>query len=186
MGDLISRLQGDRVTLWRPDVKKQHRTRAPLDQKAVLSEAPEQRRGARCKAAQPRQRDTSDWEHFSANLAPFSTRSSVTQGLLRFWGWRWPGEPVPPAGPRHPRVLPAPGLGQRGAAPAPQGRESPGTRRVRPSALRLDIPGVHGESHTLCKPLVAAGALFPIYKPDPTLQGSSRIDDIYLQLAYVL
>lgn len=38
MGDLISRLQGDRVTLWRPDVKKQHRTRAPLDQELVLRE----------------------------------------------------------------------------------------------------------------------------------------------------
>lgn len=31
-----------------------------------------------------------------------------------------------------------------------------------------------------------AGALFTIYKADPTLRVSSRIDGIYLQLAYVL
>lgn len=36
MGDLISRLQGDGVTLWRPDVKMQHRARVPLDQKVTL------------------------------------------------------------------------------------------------------------------------------------------------------
>ena len=68
----------------------------------------------------------------------------------------------------------------------PESRESPGICRIHPGTLYLDTPNVHGDSYTLCKPLIAAGALFPIYKPDPTLQGSSRIDDIYLQLAYVL
>lgn len=80
MGDLISRLQGDRVTLWRPDVKKQPRTRAPLDQKVVLSEVLEQRHGA----VQPWQQDTGNLEHFSANPDPFSQHSSIQQGLLRF------------------------------------------------------------------------------------------------------
>lgn len=38
MGDLISRLQGDRVTLWRADVRRQHGTGAPLAQGLLLRE----------------------------------------------------------------------------------------------------------------------------------------------------
>lgn len=36
MGDLISRLQGDGTTLWRPDVRKEARKeRVPLDPKVI-------------------------------------------------------------------------------------------------------------------------------------------------------
>lgn len=79
MGDLISRLQGDRVTLWRPDVKKQHGTRAASDQEPVLSE-----RGAASGASPARPRRGGP----GSNPAP--SRSSAASGLCP-WLWESPG-----------------------------------------------------------------------------------------------
>lgn len=161
MGDLISRLQGDRVTLWRPDVKKQHRTRAPLDQKVILCESQKQWRWAWCKVLQLRYQDIRIFEGFFTDLASFSWCGSIKQALWQFWSTAVGTGAHPP--------------GEMDAA-APGWAGDPCFL----SHLHRLFVNPQYQQH------FCAGALFTIYKADPTLRVSSRIDGIYLQLAYVL
>lgn len=136
MGDLISRLQGDRVTLWRPDVKKQHRTRAPLDQ-AVLSEAPEQRRRAGAKRHGPGSGAPAVLWLRSANSAQ-SNKDSCGAG-----GWRWLREPILLTG--HPWVH------LWGQSPL-----RPGAGRALAVALSAPAPSVHPSPVSLVIPTRSA------------------------------
>jgi len=164
MGDLISRLQGDRVTLWRPDVKKRHRTRAPLDQEVVPSEAAQQRRGARREAAPPRQRDAGGSGSRQLGWLLPASPAPQRRGWWGSGGWRGRRDPRAPWGAACAGARPEP----RGARA--QGRESPGMGWINPGSRTSPMSVV---VLTPGKPLT----LFPIRKPDPTSRGSSRRGD---------
>lgn len=158
MGDLISRLQGDRVILWRPDVKKQHRTRAPLDQELVLRERRGRGVGQDAEGTAP-----------AVGEIPAPRALQIRSS--------WPTERgLPGSGRVVVAVAGLPALLAAAGAGAGESRHFPYLPSSETFPVSVVIPhAAHGHRHAPAH-----------FQACPTSRGSSRVDDICLQLASVL